>query len=242
MYVTGITSRTASPSAGGAPGSGVEVPGDRRQDAAAAAGAAPQLVIDLTEDDAAAAGCAGGDFLPISSQDRFNSCSAAGCNPSPAGQGSWACAACTLVNSERNSTCAACGGAHPAAGGPGHGSGGGGSSGSRKQPGTAVGIRLGLGGASSSGEGGAVWPGSASSGSRKQGGAGISGVRVGLGVDSGSTESTAAAASPHSQHSWCCRFCTLHNAAAYANCGACGQWRFSSGAPTASRPTVEQKM
>lgn len=41
---------------------------------------------------------------------------------------------------------------------------------------------------------------------------------------------------------WACRFCTLQNAGGVSNCTACDQWRFSSGLPSASRPTVAQKM
>lgn len=41
---------------------------------------------------------------------------------------------------------------------------------------------------------------------------------------------------------WACRFCTLQNAGTVSNCTACDQWRFSSGLPSASRPTVAQKM
>lgn len=248
-----LLTRVASLCAGGAPGAGLEPPGSRQQGAAEAAGAgaaaAPQLVIDLTDDDAAASGVARTSLLPTSSHDRPGGCAGAGCGPVPAAeQRGWTCAACTLVNSERTSTCAACGGANPAAGGAGQSGGGGDGGGSRKQLGTASGIRLGLGGVSSSGSAGAVRPGSSGhagsgSGSGKQGGGGVSRVRVGLGADGGSSVSCAAtSASPHSLHGWCCRFCTLQNVAADAHCCACGQWRFSSGAPTASRPTVEQKM
>ena len=37
---------------------------------------------------------------------------------------------------------------------------------------------------------------------------------------------------------WECKFCSLMNAVASTHCSACAQWRYSYGAPHASRPTV----
>ena len=37
---------------------------------------------------------------------------------------------------------------------------------------------------------------------------------------------------------WTCKFCSLLNASAQKNCCVCGQWRYSHGAPHASRPTL----
>lgn len=37
---------------------------------------------------------------------------------------------------------------------------------------------------------------------------------------------------------WECKFCSLTNAVAASHCSACAQWRYSYGAPHASRPTV----
>ena len=37
---------------------------------------------------------------------------------------------------------------------------------------------------------------------------------------------------------WTCKFCSLLNASALTNCCVCGQWRYSHGAPHASRPTL----
>ncbi len=37
---------------------------------------------------------------------------------------------------------------------------------------------------------------------------------------------------------WTCKFCSLVNASAQTNCCVCGQWRYSHGAPHASRPTL----
>ncbi len=34
---------------------------------------------------------------------------------------------------------------------------------------------------------------------------------------------------------WTCKFCTLENLDLLDNCEACNQWRFSHGAPVASR-------
>lgn len=34
---------------------------------------------------------------------------------------------------------------------------------------------------------------------------------------------------------WTCKFCTLENLVLVDNCEACGQWRYSYGAPAASR-------
>ncbi|CAM6127360.1 unnamed protein product [Calypogeia fissa] len=42
-------------------------------------------------------------------------------------------------------------------------------------------------------------------------------------------------ASTKDSKSWTCKFCTLRNAESLSNCGACNQWRYSYGAPTASR-------
>ena len=37
-------------------------------------------------------------------------------------------------------------------------------------------------------------------------------------------------------------FCTLLNESAASHCSACGEWRFSSGLPSVSQPTLAQKM
>ena len=42
----------------------------------------------------------------------------------------------------------------------------------------------------------------------------------------------------HMGNSWSCRFCSMLNAATLTHCSACDQWRYGSGAPHASRPTV----
>ena len=39
-------------------------------------------------------------------------------------------------------------------------------------------------------------------------------------------------------NAWECKFCSLMNAVASSHCSACAQWRYSYGAPHASRPTV----
>ena len=45
-------------------------------------------------------------------------------------------------------------------------------------------------------------------------------------------------ASSSSCNTWSCKFCSLANAAASSHCTACTQWRYSYGAPHASRPTI----
>ena len=39
-------------------------------------------------------------------------------------------------------------------------------------------------------------------------------------------------------NAWECKFCSLTNAVASSHCSACAQWRYSYGAPHASKPTV----
>lgn len=39
-------------------------------------------------------------------------------------------------------------------------------------------------------------------------------------------------------NAWKCKFCSLLSATASSRCSACGHWRYSYGAPHASRPTV----
>lgn len=40
---------------------------------------------------------------------------------------------------------------------------------------------------------------------------------------------------PISIKEWTCKFCTLTNSNLLDNCEACGQWRYSHGAPSATR-------
>lgn len=175
--------------------------------------------------------------------------------------GSWACEACTLVNSSRVGQCAACGSAAPgAAGSPGSG-----------RAATPIKFHMGLGGSGGNGSGsGSGGNGSSrqrgsSSGSPKRdasrasgGGAGGrsagSPIRMGLGGGlagsrqggsgggRGVVDGISGGALGGRLGCWSCRFCTLANPEAEANCGACGEWRFTTGLPSASRPTVEQKM
>jgi hypothetical protein len=37
---------------------------------------------------------------------------------------------------------------------------------------------------------------------------------------------------------WACQKCTLHNNMSESMCGVCGTWRYSTGAPAMSRPTI----
>ena len=43
---------------------------------------------------------------------------------------------------------------------------------------------------------------------------------------------------PVDHRAWPCNFCSLLNASGASKCSACDQWRYSYGAPLASRPTV----
>lgn len=165
--------------AGGLSEAGAKQAGSKQRDAAEAAAAQP--IIDLTEDDAAVPGC----------------------QLSPASRDTWACPACTLVNSSCHSACAACGASGPAGGG-----GGGGSSSSddsRKQLGVNADIRLGLDGSAIS-PAGTVSPPRSNGSSRQQRGSGGR-VTIGLGAGGGSgMPGEPAAGGRDSLHGWCCRF------------------------------------